>query len=331
MINRIRTIFSKETSPYANLALEEALLQNVSSDECILYLWQNQRTVVIGRNQNAWKECNITALENDGGNLARRLSGGGAVFHDLGNLNFTFLAHDCAYNVYRQLDVILRAVKKLGIDAERTGRNDIIVDGRKFSGNAFYKTGARCYHHGTILVNVNMEDMTKYLNVSAEKLKSNGVDSVKSRVVNLADLKRDITVESVRRALVEAFGEIYGLTPAEIPEHELDVEQIEALTEKYKSWDWNKGKKMAFETEICHRFDWGEIQIQLKIDGGKVTDARVYSDAMHTDFIARIPPMFIGAPFTGEFLAASVAFMSSGGQEGNRIRLDLADYLQHNV
>ncbi|MEG0693587.1 MAG: lipoate--protein ligase family protein, partial [Oscillospiraceae bacterium] len=174
MIKHIGVIQSTKTEPYQNLALEEYLLHHVDEGECILYLWQNRQTVVVGRNQNCWKECKVEELKKDGGYVVRRLSGGGAVFHDLGNLNFTFLVRQEDYNLDRQLQVILKAVQKLGIRAEKSGRNDITVNGQKFSGNAFYSTNGHCYHHGTLLLNVDMENLTQYLNVSTEKLQSKG-------------------------------------------------------------------------------------------------------------------------------------------------------------
>ena len=152
MIERIYLDEAGNTLPYGNLAREACLLEAVGVGECILYLWQNQRTVVIGRNQNAWKECRMEQLEADGGHLVRRLSGGGAVYHDLGNLNFTFLVREEDYDVSRQLEVLVGAVNRLGIHAEKTGRNDVTVDGRKISGNAFYRADGHCYHHGTIPV-----------------------------------------------------------------------------------------------------------------------------------------------------------------------------------
>ena len=166
MIQQLKLYEGQSFDPQLNLAVEEYLLQTVEPDCCILYLWQNQNTVVIGRNQNAWKECRTTLLEEEGGHLARRLSGGGAVFHDLGNLNFTFLVPTDCYDLEKQLSVIQLACRSFGIEAVRSGRNDILAEGRKFSGNAFYQSGGRSYHHGTLLVDVDMTRMSRYLNPS---------------------------------------------------------------------------------------------------------------------------------------------------------------------
>ena len=226
-IKQIRYLITNETDPYKNLALEEYLLDNVTEDECILYLWQNEKTVVVGRNQNPWKECLIKDLGQDQGRLVRRLSGGGAVYHDLGNLNFTFLVTKDNYNVAKQLDVIIKAVNNLGIPAIKSGRNDIIVEEKKFSGNAFYSTGDKCYHHGTILVDVDMPSLSKYLNVSKAKLKSKGVDSVKSRVANLIEYRHDLTIDRLKTELIVGFGKAYGLEPIRMDSSSLDKEDLD--------------------------------------------------------------------------------------------------------
>lgn len=165
---------SDSLDPWYNLAVEEILLDTVR-DGFILYLWQNRDTVVIGKNQNPWKECRVRMLEKDGGYLARRLSGGGAVFHDLGNLNFTFLMNRSDYDLEKQVNVILTAVRSLGIPAEKNGRNDLVINGRKFSGNAFCFRKNSAYHHGTILVSSSLEKMTKYLQVPEEKSDPKGL------------------------------------------------------------------------------------------------------------------------------------------------------------
>ena len=180
MIRQLKLYRGEGYDPYRNLAVEQHLLETVEDGCCVLYLWQNQNTVVIGRNQNAWKECRTTQLQEDGGHLARRLSGGGAVFHDLGNLNFTFLVRDEDYDLDRQLSVIAVACQALGVGTERSGRNDLLAGSRKFSGSAFYHNMGRSYHHGTLLVNVDMDKLGRYLNPSPAKLRAKGVDSVRS-------------------------------------------------------------------------------------------------------------------------------------------------------
>ena len=272
MVTKLIYIESDQVNPYKNLAVEEYLLLHCEDKECILYLWQNQNTVVIGRNQNAWNDCNVESLEEYGGHLARRLSGGGAVYHDLGNLNFTFLVSKENYSIDRQVEGLVKAVPKLGAKAEKSGRNDILIDGKKFSGNAFYEQEQHCYHHGTLMMNVNKEMLSKYLTVSKEKLQSKGVDSVKSRVTNLVDYIPDLTLEALKKALREAFEEVYGLTSNECKMEDLDQKEIEMRTKHFSSWDWRFGRKIDFQYEISKRFSWGQMNIQFQVDKGKISD-----------------------------------------------------------
>lgn len=280
---------SRLTDPHHNLALEETLLER-ADDAVILYLWQNQSTVVIGRNQNPWKECRTALLQQEGGVLARRLSGGGAVFHDLGNLNFTFLMPQEHYDLDRQLEVICTAVRSFGITAERSGRNDILAAGRKFSGNAFYKNGKQAYHHGTLLIDADMDRLSRYLSPSKAKLSAKGVDSVRSRVGNLRELNGEITVDAMKSALAEAFSTVYGGS----------VEKIEAfpdpaLVERYRSWDWNYGQKLPFTLEWEERLAFGCVRIEAAVEHGVIRSARVYTDAMDWQLPARLEAALTGS------------------------------------
>ena len=302
MINCIRYIFCKSFNPYNNLALEEYLLNHVKEEECILYLWQNEKTVVIGKNQNAWKECKIQELEEDGGKLVRRLSGGGAVFHDLGNLNFTFLVRKENYDVDKQLEVIIKAVKNVGIHAEKTGRNDITVEGRKFSGNAFYTDGSRFYHHGTILVSVDMNHLSKYLNVSRDKLISKGVESVKSRVINLNEYNPNLDIDKMKKELLIAFQEVYNCELTPIEQQEIIESEIKTLVEKFSSWEWNFGKKMEWTFSINKRFSWGNVDFNFVVESGRISQCVIYSDAMDTWLAEYIPIYLQNCLFTSEHI-----------------------------
>lgn len=309
MIRRLGVFRGESVDPHWNLAVEEYLLQNVGEEQCILYLWQNQHTVVIGRNQNAWKECRTTLLEEEGGHLARRLSGGGAVFHDLGNLNFTFLLPDDCYDLDRQLRVIETACRNLGIHAERSGRNDILADGRKFSGNAFYHHRGRAYHHGTLLVDVDMEKLSRYLNPSREKLAAKGVESVRSRVVNLKELKPELTIEKLCDALVCAFSQVWDLPVEQVKLNDKDREAVEKICCRNRSWDWNYGRQIPFTFSCQQRFSWGEVSLQLQVEGGIVREVQVWSDAMDWRLTPALEQALTGCRFTEAELCQAVERM----------------------
>lgn len=309
MINKIKLYESNSFDPYLNLATEQYLMETVEEDACILFLWQNQNTVVIGKNQNAWKECRTTLLNAEGGVLARRLSGGGAVFHDLGNLNFTFLMPQAEYDLDRQFAVIAEAVSLLGLQAERSGRNDVLAEGRKFSGNAFYKNGAQAYHHGTLLVNVDMDKLGRYLNPSKAKLQAKGVDSVRSRVVNLTELNPQITIASMKDAMTRAFAKVYDKPLSVITEQDFDHAAIEALRQRNASWEWNFGQKLPFTAECEERFAWGGVQIQLSVESGMIRDVRVYSDAMDWSLAPKLEETLQGCRFCAEDLRRKVGAM----------------------
>lgn len=328
MIRQITYIESTQFDPYANLAVEEYLLLHCEHEECILYLWQNQNTIVIGRNQNAWRECKVETLEEDGGRLARRLSGGGAVYHDLGNLNFTFLAHKDNYDLERQMEVIVAALNKLGIEAEKSGRNDVLVDGRKVSGNAYYQQGDHCYHHGTLMVSVDLKDLGKYLTVSQEKLRSKGVESVRSRVANLKDFLPELTIEQLKETLQLAFEEVYGFTAKKMQVEDLDESWIMEARKKYASWDWLYGRKLEFSQEFSHRFSWGELQVQLQIDQGRIEDVQVYSDALKTELAAELMVYLKGLPYRKKELCQALESGSLKSEQEFSVLKEIADWIR---
>ena len=307
MTHTLLTYESGSYDPYLNLATEQHLLDTVESGCCLLYLWQNQNTVVIGKNQNPWAECRASLLESEGGHLARRLSGGGAVFHDLGNLNFTFLVPTEDYDLAKQQRVLLEACQSFGIPAELSGRNDLTADGRKFSGNAFYHNGPRSYHHGTLLVNVDGEKLSRYLTPTKSKLETKGVPSVRSRVVNLMELCPTLTVEDLKQALVAAFEAIYGLKSQPRTFTAADERRVKELRESYASWDWCFGQRLPFTCRAEGRFAWGGVEIQLDVDRGTIRAARVYTDAMDHDLAARVEAALLGCAFQRETLFQALA------------------------
>ena len=325
-IIKTKIIFSTSFDPWYNLALEEYLFKHVEKNQVILYLWQNQNTVVIGRNQNAWKECRCSQLEQDGGKLASRLSGGGAVFHDLGNLNFTMIMDRGHYDLEKQLRVILEAVKKLNIKAEFSGRNDLTVEGRKFSGNAFYFEQDKAYHHGTILINVDIHKLSTYLQVSKQKIASKGVDSVQARVGNLSLFQPDITIETMKEALKASFQELYvEITdpPVIVSESTYDLQE---LYQKYSSWEWLYGKTPSFDIILETRFPWGGIELGLNLKNGLIGEAKIYSDAMNSHLIEQIALALIHQPFQVDQMVRVISPLESN-PENEKIINDLVTWL----
>lgn len=301
------TVMGNGFDPYYNLALEEYLLSCVPENGCILYLWQNDHTVVIGRNQNPWAECRTSLLQDEKRHLARRLSGGGAVYHDLGNLNFTFLCKEENYDLQKQLSVIQQAAKLAGIDAYFSGRNDLLADGRKFSGNAFYHGKGAAYHHGTLLIDTDTEKMGRYLSPPKAKLESKGIASVRSRVVNLKELSPTLTCEKMGEFMVQAFGKVYGSQPETLFLSQDDNAAVIQLQERYASEDWLFGKPMPFSCTLEGRFSFGGLQLQLFVESGVIRSIQVYTDAMDADLPEKLTNALANCPFQADAIIKAVA------------------------
>ena len=302
MITSAKIYLTECTDPHKNLAMEEAMLQALPSGQAVLFLWQNRHTVVIGSGQNAWRECNTALLEAEGGTLARRSSGGGAVYHDLGNLNFSFIMPRGDYDVDRQLNVVMNAVRALGLKAEKTGRNDLTIDGKKFSGNAFRHMKEASLHHGTLLISSDLEKVGRYLTPDQDKLKAKGVKSVASRVVTLESLGH-VTIEDMCGAMMDAFRAEYGAAQAMSicgPE----ITGYAALLEKHQSWEWNYGSSPEGMIEVSRRFSWGGVQLAAEVVGGKAKCVRVYTDSMDETLAEKLTGALTGCVWRGEELAA---------------------------
>lgn len=323
MIKQLRSYIAPTAYPYRNLAVEAQLMEAVEPGVVTLYLWQNDRTVVIGRHQNAWAEARVSELEADGGYLVRRLSGGGAVYHDTENLNFTFAANEQDYNLERQLQVILEAVASFGLEAELSGRNDITIEGRKFSGNAFYQARGKRYHHGTLLVNVDTAAMSRYLKPSAAKLASKGVGSVRSRVVNLRELIPGLTIEALQAALFEAFTHVYGLPAEPIREDELNHNRLVELEALFSSWEWKYGRNVPFTTQAKERYDWGEAELLLNVKNGRIEDVMLYSDSLESGLIDSMPARLTDAAFTAEGVRRAMIPMTTDNEACRKMLADL--------
>lgn len=295
MIKRLEFYKSKETNPYINLSIERYLLDRVDEDTVILYLWQNKNTVVIGKNQNPWAECSVSLVKEDGGLVARRESGGGAVYHDKGNVNFTFLSSIENSNITRNMEIIQKACANEGIKTEISGRNDIVAEGKKFSGNAFYNTKTKCYHHGTLLVSVDKEKMQKILTPPSAKLTAKGVKSVSSRVVNLSELSPSVTCESIMENVLKAFIETLDLPFEEIKN--IDMDFVNSLAKEYSNWDYIFGKTIDFSVSLEDRFCWGSLQLLLNVQDGMISEIQVFTDAMDSTLAENIGKALTGCKY----------------------------------
>ena len=303
MIENLQFYVSHTTDPYVNLATERVLLDTVDNESLILYLWQNQNTVVIGKNQNAFSECRTELLREEGGRLARRLSGGGAVFHDLGNLNFTFLCSTENLDVSKHMQVIRRACLLAGIEAELSGRNDILADGKKFSGSAFYNSRGRSYHHGTLLIRADLCKLERYLTPPKAKLETKGIKSVRSRVINLSELSPSLTCDTMRAHLLTAAGEVYGLVPRSI--EAIDRERIAAYAERFGNGEYLYGSPIPFNVSCAGRLPCGHAELGLCVKDVRITDLALYTDALDTELPATVRQALVSLPF--ELSAISTA------------------------
>ncbi|MCQ6281018.1 lipoate--protein ligase [Bacillus sp. EB600] len=270
------------TDPRINLAVEEYALKNLDINETYLLFYINEPSIIIGRNQNTIEEINTDYVEKNGIHVVRRLSGGGAVYHDLGNLNFSFITKDDGesfHNFRKFTEPVIAALKNLGVNAELSGRNDIEAEGKKISGNAQFSTGGRMFSHGTLLLNSEMENVASALKVKKDKIESKGIKSVRGRVANISEFLSDkLSIEEFRSLLLKS---IFG-GQNDIPEYQLTTEDWEKINllskERYQNWEWNYGKSPKFNLQHSHRFPVGQIDVRLEVNKGVIEGCKIYGD-----------------------------------------------------
>ena len=323
---KLRILKSAVTNPWFNLATEDWIFQALDPQSHTLFLWRNSETVVIGRSQNPWVECKTDKMAEDDVFLARRQSGGGAVFHDLGNTNFTFLSPKADYDQDANFTIIINALKKLGVDATLSGRNDMQVGDKKISGSAFKHSVDRSFHHGTLLVNADMQKLGDYLNPHPLKLQAKGIKSVRSRVANLVEFNDAINHETLSQAMIEAFCEYYGQEVEAIPVEELDeatLAQEPHLNKYYQQmadWEWRFGKTPEFSHHLETRFDWGLIDLHLDVKQAVIAEAVIFSDALNVELIEALKESLTGVKYNKDDIKAEL-------NELKQMQPDLADQI----
>lgn len=280
---------SRELDPYFNIALEHELFLNAKQD-IHLFLWQNDSSVIIGRNQNLYAECDLAYMEQQNIKPVRRFSGGGAVYHDKGNLNFTFITKLSEANEDEFLAMIKSAIAKLGIDCEFSGRNDLLCKGQKFSGHAYYTDDDNYMYHGTILINVDTDKLTKALTPSKLKLQSKGIASVKSRVVNLSDIDRRITVKKVIQAFIDTF-------PTESIEYIDKSSVAPPLAKTLSSNDWLYAQSPSFDIELQNASPIGNVTVYLSCTNGIIKSIKVNTDSLYPYDFKQCESGLIGKSF----------------------------------
>jgi lipoate-protein ligase A len=287
-------IRSTTLDPFWNLAVEEYLLDHVGEMGPSVFFWQSDHAVIIGKHQNPWQELDGRALAGEGGRLARRLTGGGAVYHDRGNLNYSFFRPRAEYSEAGSFDRVLRALRMLGVPAERMGRTSLGVGGRKLSGNAFCFRRESALHHGTLLVASDLDRLERYLRPPARRVRSRAIQSIPAPVTNLSAVRPGVTVEQVIDALAQSVRSEGGSAPSYRKTDGLPADAIRPIYERYRSWDWIFGESPGFEVELEIPWEGGSWTLGLDVHNGRVARCRWGTAA------AGIPAEALGEALTGQ-------------------------------
>jgi len=317
------------TDAHLNLALEEYVLRHKMAGDDLLLFYVNAPAIIIGRNQNTVEEIAADLVAARGIRVVRRISGGGAVYHDLGNLNFSFMTRDVSgrFNRYDKFNgPVVEVLRGLGVPAEISGRNDILADGRKISGNAQFATTDRMLSHGTLLLDSDLDDVSAALRPKAGKIESKGLKSIRSRVANISEfLSAPITVDELRERILER---IFGTRArTRIPTFTLDEADWRAAREllesKYGTWAWNCGQNPACNVQRARRFPVGDIDVRLDIQQGRIAGLRIFGDFMGRADVREIEARLCGLAYERDVVAGALSAVDPTDYFGDVSREDL--------
>jgi lipoate---protein ligase len=323
------------TDPHINLAIEEHILRNMDNRDGGVFLYINEPSIIIGRNQNPFEEVNLEFAEAHHLHIVRRLSGGGTVYHDLGNLNFSFITNqrkEDFRNFRKFTSPVIRVLRSLGVDAQLSERNDILVEGRKVSGNAQYIAAGRMLTHGTLLFNSELNNLAQALKVDASAFDSKSIKSVRSRVANISEfLVEPLDIETFRRRLLKGISggaealQWYRLTQDDWA----SIEQISA--QRYRAWEWNFGHSPPFSLQKTRRFAWGEFKVQLEIANGMIQSIQMVGENFTVNGTSGIEKALTGVRYEREHMRAALAELCAGEDSrataAGELARSLADWL----
>ena len=284
--------------PCFNLAAEEYVLKNFA-DNCFM-LWRNEPSVIVGRNQNTLAEINLDYVKENHIKVVRRLSGGGAVFHDLGNLNFTFIENaknDKVIDFQKYTQPIIAVLQSLDVDARFEGRNDLVIDGKKFSGNAEHVYRGRVLHHGTLLFASELTDLSGALNANPAKFTGKAIQSVRSRVTNISShLKKPLELNEFRNMVLRFMMDNYPGCKS-YSYTDADISAINKLrNEKYATWDWNFGQSPGYNMVNSLQTCGGHLEVYLDVQNGVIRNTRFFGDFFNIGDIAELEQLLNGTP-----------------------------------
>lgn len=288
------------TDPRINLALEEYVLQHFGEEDTYLLFYINEPSIIVGRNQNSVEEINTAYVDENNIKVVRRLSGGGAVYHDEGNLNFSFITKDDGdsfHNFAKFTKPVVQALNDLGVPAELVGRNDLLVNGRKISGNAQFSTKGRMFSHGTLMFDSEMDHVVEALNVSKEKIESKGIKSIRSRVANISEfMDEKISMDQFKQLILRHIFNVDDV--ANVPQYVLtdqDWENVHDISKnRYQKWEWNFGKSPAYNKKVSHKFASGLLDVRLDVKKGVIENCKIYGDFFGLGNVADVEEQLIG-------------------------------------